>query len=176
MTPHRMWFCAAALVLLGLGAGCGESGGPPSFDGTPPPVDLPDLGPDAVQDLGQIADPYQGTCLEPVVACFDFALPCQQAPLQGMPGFIATASNGATYTMNFADGTSQAQASDGTSCFSVSTDPATNDLIYATSSGTFRERTVGDGRQITCPDGSTQMAQGGDAPWVPVVGACAEPQ
>jgi hypothetical protein len=171
MTHRRMWCCVAALMLLGLDAGCGESGGPPSFDGTPPPVDL---GPDSVPDLGQVADPYQGTCLEPVVACFDFVAPCQQQSVVGMPGFTATASNGAAYTMSFADGTSQATASNGTTCWNGSTDPATNDLIYTTPSGTYRERTVGNGRQITCPDGSTQMAPGGDASWVTVLGACAE--
>jgi hypothetical protein len=169
MLPSRHATVLLACLLMAT-AGCG-SDTPPASD-MPVVVDLPPMDAPSTTDLPAAADIYAGTCLEAVVTCFDFSPPCTQMSLSSGPGFTATASNGAVYMLDIAAGTQQGTASDGTVCFSVTTDPATSDFLYTTPAGMIRERVDASGRTITCPDGSTQTAPAGDAPWQATAGQC----
>lgn len=147
-------------ALLLVGSGCGEE------------APEPDAGPPDAGDAGPPANVYEGTCFQPLVDCFDLSIPCTQMDLAGMPGFTATGDNGAMLTVNLAEGTQLAINSRGDQCWTSSVDSATEDTVYETPSGSFRERVVGSQRRITCSDGTEQTGPAGPSPWENAVNDC----
>jgi hypothetical protein len=165
---RRLLLAVALLTATSMiGMGC-DSGTPPGPDPDLglPPMDVNDgdviVSTDTSGDATSGAGIYAGTCLEAVASCFDFVAPCTQTSTDD--GFLATSASGATFDVSIG-GASVATASDGTECFTAEQDPVSGDVTFTAPSGTYQETMTPSGRQITCPDGSTDSAPGDLVPW-----------